>query len=129
MTPEQAEHIESMPPINLPWIFANGSCIANLTFRCSGCGKEIHSENVKGTIESTSASAPVAILRESYAICYSCRTISPHSEIRFDHEGGLLTRTEVGGWEKGTWGQKKTFGIIAKIFTFLSGKNKDNRHV
>lgn len=124
MTPEQAEHIESMPLINLPWIFSNGSCIAKLIFRCSGCGKEIHSENVKGTIESTSASAAVAILRESYAICYSCHTISPHSEIRFDYEGGLLTRTADGGWEKGTWGQQKSHGFIAKIYAFFFGKKE-----
>lgn len=128
MTPELAEHIESIPPINLPWIFANGSRIANLTFLCGGCGREIQSKNVKGRIASTSTSAPVAILRESYAICHSCHTITPHPELRFDCEGGLLTKTAEGGWKKSTWGQQqRPTGFIAIIVAFLSGKNED-RH-
>ena len=120
MTPELAEHIMAVPLINLPWHFANGSCIENLVIICGGCGKEIHKENVRGIVEATSASAPVAILRESYAICYSCRTISPNPEIRFDQDGGLLAKTPDGGWKKGTWGQQKSAGLIAKISAFFA---------
>jgi hypothetical protein len=122
-----ANHIEAIPSINLPWLFANGSCIASLTFKCGGCGREVHSKHVKGIIESTGPSAPVAILRESYAICYSCHTISPHSEIRFDYEGGLLTKTAEGGWKKGSWGKMKPRGFVAKISALLTGKNIEDR--
>lgn len=127
LPPEIANHIESIPAINLPWIFDNGSCIASLTFRCGGCGREIHSKHVKGVLESTSPTAVVAILRESYAICYSCRTITPHLELRFDCDGGLLTKTAEGSWKKGSWGKMKPLGFVAKIRALLTGNNNEDR--
>lgn len=105
----------------LPYIFANGESITEISMPCIQCGKMRGGEDLKGSL---CADFATFVVVEGAVICHECESITLHV-VKYRDDGTFAVKMPRGTWnEVGVWGDRAKTGrpgflkrAIQKILT------------
>ena len=91
MTDAEFRKFESTTPASevLPFVFKNGLIVSNLGIYCGGCGQDVPSTQIRGTVLHIYEHC---ISFSGLGLCYECRTITS-IECRFADDASFLEKS------------------------------------